>query len=167
MSWRQLTDVDFTDEWRSIIRQWEDLFLHRMPVHTGNCNDLEMLIILKNAIKSRQIYKGKEILIKVYITMSENHYHVISNIVGFMYTNEIITNWETWQDAHRCIDDDTNDSENCISHKCKITRSDDEPQVTCELHNDIRNYVCLDNHTAANVMQKDHLHKCKMCHKQA
>jgi len=63
-----------------------------MPVHTGNCNDLEMLIILKNAIKSRQIYKGKEILIKVYITMSENHYHVISNIVGFMYTNEIITN---------------------------------------------------------------------------
>jgi len=48
-----------------------------------------MLSILKNAIKSRQIYKGKEILIKVYITMSENHYHVISNIVGFMKSSHI------------------------------------------------------------------------------
>ena len=37
--------------------------------------------------ESRQIYKGKENRIKVYILMSESHYDVISNIVGFTCAN--------------------------------------------------------------------------------
>ena len=39
-------------------------------------------------LESRQLYKGEENQIKIYILMSEAHYDVISNIAGFTCTNE-------------------------------------------------------------------------------
>jgi len=39
-------------------------------------------------VESRQIYKGIENQIKVYILMTENHYDVISNIAGFTCVNQ-------------------------------------------------------------------------------
>ena len=42
-------------------------------------------------LEARQIYRGNENLIKVYILMSETHYGVISNIAGFTCANAITT----------------------------------------------------------------------------
>jgi len=39
-------------------------------------------------LEARQIYRGNENQIKVYILISEAHYHVISNIAGFTCANE-------------------------------------------------------------------------------
>ena len=47
-------------------------------------------------LESRQIYRGNENQIKVYILMSESHYDVISNIAGFTCANDDhITNQNT------------------------------------------------------------------------
>ena len=58
----------------------------------------------------RQIYRGKENPIKVYILMSEDHFDVISNINGFT-----------------CINDDRNKSE---YSKCKACKSKTKCEIT-------------------------------------
>ena len=82
--------------------------------------------------ESRQIYKGKENPIKVYILMSENHPDVISNIAGFM-----------------CANGDRNKSENqkCKACKSKTKCNVNQPPVSCEICNRIFcGKTCLDNH---------------------
>jgi len=67
-------------------------------------------------LESRQIYKGRESPIKLYILKSETHYDVISNTAGFT-----------------CENADTNKSNNlkCKACKNKPKCNTEEPQVSC------------------------------------
>ena len=68
-------------------------------------------------LESRQIYKGRESPIKVYILKSAGHYDVISNIAGFTCENA----------------DNTNKSNNlkCKACKNKPKCNTEEAQVSC------------------------------------
>jgi len=100
--------------------------------------------------ESRQIYKGKENLIKFYILMSENHFDVISNIAGFT-----------------CANEDRSRSEN---HKCKACKSEtkcnvNEPPVSCEMCNKhFYGKTCFGYHIA-NKICVEHSYKCAKCHR--
>ena len=87
--------------------------IYRMLRNLRNGLNIEIQIY---DLESRQIYKGRESPIKVYILKSESHYDVIGNIAGFT-----------------CINADTNKSENlkCKACKNKTKCKTEEPQVSC------------------------------------
>ena len=75
--------------------------------------DIEIQI---HNLESRQIYKGKESEIKIYILMTENHYDVISNIAGFTCANA---------DHHK------SEHKKCKACKNETKCDTEEPQMSC------------------------------------
>jgi hypothetical protein len=110
---------------------------------------LEIEIQIFN-LESRQIYKGKEKQVKVYILMSENHYDVISNIAGFQLTNESHHKKEDGK-CKACKE----------STKCDKTVKD----VTCDKCNKyFYGKTCLEKHIK-NRKCIEHSYKCEKCYK--
>ena len=101
-------------------------------------------------LESRQIYKGRESPVKVYILKSENHYDVIGNITGFT-----------------CVNHDRNKSEysKCKACKNKTKCNTEEPHVSCiKCCKYFYGISCLGNHTA-NKKCIEYSYMCKKCHR--
>ena len=101
-------------------------------------------------LESRQIYKGCENQIKVYILMSDSHYDVISNITGFT-----------------CLNLSENKSRD---RKCKACKSEnkcntEEPQMSCiKCCKYFYEKSCFNNHVE-NKKCIAHSYMCKKCHR--
>ena len=97
-------------------------------------------------LESRQIYKGSENEIKVYILMSENHYDVISNIAGFTCSN-------SYRNKAR-------DSK-CKACKNETKCNTEECQMSCiKCRKYFYGKLCLDNHIA-NKKCIEYSYMCK------
>jgi len=130
--------------------------LCRIPIRQSG-NDLQDVKLFEQRLnieiqiynlESRQIYKGSESEIKVYILMTENHYDVIGNIAGFT-----------------CLNASGNKSRDskCKTCKNKTKCNTEEPQVSCiKCCKYFYGKSCLDNHIA-NSMCTNHSYKCKTC----
>ena len=93
----------------------------------------------------RQIYKGEENQIKIYILMTENHFDVISNIAAFT-----------------CANEDRNKCKACKSeNKCNT----EEPQMSCiKCCKYFYGKSCFNNHIE-NKKCIAHSYMCKKCHR--
>ena len=100
-------------------------------------------------LESRQIYKGTDKPVKVYILMSENHFDVISNIDGF-----------------KCVNDRNEKAKlKCKACKAPAKCSVNESQVTCDKCNKyFYGKTCYNNHIT-NKKCKEHSYKCPKCHR--
>jgi len=101
-------------------------------------------------LELRQIYRGNENQIKVYILMCEAHYHVISNIAAFTCANE---------DHHKA------EYKKCKACKCETKCDATESQVKCtRCHKYLSGKTCFDNHIENNKCI-DYSYICSQCHR--
>ena len=99
-------------------------------------------------LESRQIYKGHEKPIKIYILLSEKHYDVISNIDGFTCANA----------SHHKAENGRCKMCNAPS-KCDFNLS----KITCKYCNkEFYGPICFQNHIT-NKRCLDHSYKCIVC----
>jgi hypothetical protein len=113
--------------------------------HFEEALDIEIQIF---DLESRQIYRGVNKPIKVYILMSENHYDVISNLAGFTCENA----------SHH-----KTENQQCKACKSKTKCNTSVEQVTCEKCSKyFYGKICLDNHVK-NKKCIEHSYRCKLC----
>jgi len=128
--------VKETDRLIRLIRSFQDVKLFE--------EELDIEIQIYN-FESKQIYKGNENQIKVYILMSESHFDVISNIAGFT-----------------CANEDRNKCKACKNEtKCNV----EEPGLSCiKCCKYFYGQSCFNNHIKNKKCIK-HSYMCKKCHK--
>ena len=132
--------------------------LYKIPIKEAG-NDLQDLKLFEENLdieiqiynlESRQIYKGCENQIKVYILMAESHFDVISNIAAFTCANE---------DRHKSRD-----------RKCKACKNEtkcdtEKPQMSCvKCCKYFYGKSCFSNHIE-NKKCIEHSYMCKKCHR--
>jgi len=132
--------------------------LYKIPIKEAG-NDLQDLKLFEENLdieiqiynlESRQIYKGCENQIKVYILMAESHFDVISNIAAFT-----------------CANEDRNKSRNrkCKACKNETTCNIEEPGISCiKCCKYFYGKSCFNNHLE-NKKCIEHSYMCKKCHR--